>query len=265
MHVAAEPGRAAIRQHLDDAAEGVRVGVGCVDLGDHPHAGRLVGTADRVRIHRRQRRRGGHPRGHLDRADRDDVRDHLDAVCLPQQRLGRGAERDPRGGLPGAGALQHGPGVVEPVLLHAGEIGVAGPGPGQRGCAAQARQRRRIDRVGRHDPLPLGPLGVADDHADRAAESDAVADSAEQLDLVTLEAHPRAATVPEPAAGQLGGDVGTGYPDPGGQPLDRRHQGGTMRLPRRQPTHHGSSLSRSPPRSRPRSGRTTGIKRNYQD
>ena len=109
--------------------------------------------------------------------------------------------RDPGRGLPGAGPLQDRPGVGVAVLLHAGEVGVAGPGPGQRRVAGQRGERGRVDRVGRHDRLPLGPLAVADPDRDRAAEGQAVPHAAEDLDLVLLERHPRAAAVARAGAG----------------------------------------------------------------
>ena len=55
--------------------------------------------------------------------------------------------------------------------------------------------------------LPGRPLAVADEDRDRRAERAAVADAAEELDLVLLEAHARAAPVPEAPARQLGRDV----------------------------------------------------------
>ena len=80
------------------------------------------------------------------------------------------AQRHPRRGLPGGGALQDRPGLVEVVLLHADQVGVTGPRTGQRGVAGQRLELGLVDRVGRHHLLPLGPLGVADPDRDRAAE-----------------------------------------------------------------------------------------------
>ena len=82
-----------------------------------------------------------------------------------------------------------------------------GPGPGQRGVAGLAGQLGRVDRVGGHHGLPLGPFAVADPDRDRAAERHAVPDAAEDLDLVLLERHPGTPAVPEPAPGQVAADV----------------------------------------------------------
>ena len=105
---------------------------------------------------------------------------------------------DPRRGLARRGPLEHVAGVVEAVLLHAGQVGVAGAGLGQR---------RLVVAPGAGDisscHLSGGPLGVADLDGHRRAERAAVADAAEQRDLVLLEAHPRPAAVAEAAAGQL--------------------------------------------------------------
>ena len=100
--------------------------------------------------------------GHRDRADGDDVADHLDAERLAEERLRHRAQRHPGRGLAGAGALEHRPRVVEAVLLHAGEVGVAGPRAGQRRVAGLPGEHLGVDRVGGHDRRPLGPLGVAD-------------------------------------------------------------------------------------------------------
>ena len=163
---------------------------------------------------------------------------------LLEEVAGHPAERDPGRGLAGGGALEDRPGLVEAVLLHADQVGVAGPGPGQRGVAGQRVELGGVDRVGRHHLLPLGPLGVADLDRDRAALGLAVADAADDRDLVLLELHPGAAAVAEPAAGQGVGDVGGGHPDMGGQPLEDRDQGRAVGLARGQPTQHGVSVSR---------------------
>ena len=81
---------------------------------------------------------------------------------------------------------------------------MAGPRAGQRGVAGAALELDGVDRVGRHDLLPLRPLAVADAQRDRAALGLAVADAADDLELVLLELHPGAAAVAEPAPGQRG-------------------------------------------------------------
>ena len=135
--------------------------------------------------------------------DRHDVADHLGTDGLAEERLGHGAERDPGGGLAGAGPLEHRAGVVEVVLLHADEVGVARARTRQRRVARLLGQQLRVDRVGRHHRLPLGPLAVADLDGDRAAHGEAVPDPADDPHGVLLELHPGTATVAEPATGQL--------------------------------------------------------------
>ena len=65
-----------------------------------------------------------------------------------------------------------------------------------------------------------------------------MADAAEELDLVLLEAHARPAAVAEPPAGELVGDVVDQDRETGGQPLDGDHQGRAVRLARRQEAQH---------------------------
>ena len=144
----AQADRQPVRDHLDDAAEGVAVLLGRLDLGDHRLFGGLVEGAHRAVVDGGQvaglRRRAVVGRR---RADRDDVREHLDAQRLAQERPRDGAGGDPGRGLAGAGPLEHRAGVVEAVLEHAGVVGVAGPRPGQRRVAGDVQ--RRPGRPGR--------------------------------------------------------------------------------------------------------------------
>ena len=149
MDVAAEAGREAVGQHLHHPAERVAVAVGGVDLGDHRRAGGGVEAAHRVVVESLDvvglgARVLGSQRG----ADRDDVADQPDVQRLRQEGLGDGAERDPGRCLAGAGSLEDRPGVVESVLLHAGEVGVPRARAGQRRVAGQPLQDVLVDRVG---------------------------------------------------------------------------------------------------------------------
>jgi hypothetical protein len=149
------------------------------------------------------------------------------------ERLLEEAHRDPPqrhsgGGLPGAGPFQDRPGLVEVVLLHPGEVRVAGPWPGQGRVARLARQHVGVDGVGRHHRLPLRPLRVADLDGDRPALGLAVAYATQDGHRVRLELHPGAASEAEPAPGQRVGDVGGRHPYAGGHALQGRHQRGTV-------------------------------------
>ena len=163
--------------------------------------------------------------------------DELDAELL-EERRGDGAERHPGGGLAGAGALQHRPGLVEAVLLHAGEVGVAGARTGQRGVAGLVGEDFGVHGIGGHDLFPLGPFGVADLDGDGAALGQAVADAAEDRDHVLLEFHPGAAAVAEPAAGQRLADVGAGEFHTGGHAFNYSDQCRAMGFSGSQPTQH---------------------------
>ena len=55
-----------------------------------------------------------------------------------------------------------------------------------------------------------------------------MADPADQREVVTFEAHPRAAPVAEPAASELIGDVAGGHPQPRGQALDDHDECATV-------------------------------------
>ena len=180
-------------------------------------------------------------------AERDHVREHLDPEGLREERLRDGPERHLRGGLPRGGPLEHRARLLEAVLRHAREVGVAGPRAGQRRVAGAPLEQGRVDRVGGHHRLPLGPLAVADAHRHRAALGQPVADATEDLQLVGLEAHPRAPAVAQTPPGQLGRDLLRGHLDPGHQALEDRHQRRTVRLACRQPPQHHPAIVPRPP------------------
>ena len=129
-----------------------------------------------------------------DGADPRDVRAHLHAE-LAQEGLGEPAGRHPRGGLAGRGALEHVAHVRVPVLLDAGEVGVAG-----------ARQVHLL-HLGLHRPrvhplLPVLVVAVLDPHRHGAAQRAPVTDSGDDP-LVLLDLHAPAAAVPKLAPGEV--------------------------------------------------------------
>src|SRR5450631_184321 len=66
--------------------------------------------------------------------------------------------------------------------------------------------------------------------------------TAQELDGVLLERHPRSAAEAEAATRKCRGDVGSSDLDPRGQPLQRRHQSRAMGLTGSQPTQHAKIL-----------------------
>ena len=136
-----------------------------------------------------------------------------------------------------------GPGLVEAVLLHARQVGVPGPGAGQRGVAGQTGEDLRVDRVGRHDLLPLRPLGVAHHDRHRRAHGQTVPHTAEEGDLVALELHPRTAPIAQAPPGQVVPHHLRGDRHAGGKTLQRRDKCGTVGLPRGQPAQPAQRCS----------------------
>ena len=248
VHVRAQARRQAVHDDLDDPAEGVAVLVGLVDPLHHGGGGLGVQAADRVLVERRHDRGvgglGPHAGRGADPAELDDVGDDADPADLLEEVAGDASERHAGGGLAGRGALEDRAGLVEVVLLHAREVGVAGARAGQRGVAAGLLEVTGVDRVGRHDLLPLRPLGVADVDRHRAALGLPVAHAADDRDLVLLELHPRAPAVAEAPTRQGVGDVVGGDPDMGRQALEDRDQGRAVGLARSEPTQHDVSVSR---------------------
>jgi hypothetical protein len=233
VHVAAEPGRQAVREHLDGAAEGVTLVVSAVDPGDHA-GGRLrveaahLGRVDGVEV---VGARAGGVVGEVLAADVDDVGEDGGAD-LGEEALGDRADDDAGGGLAGGGALEGVADVVVAVLQRADEVGVPGPGAGEALAAAGVADGVEVvARLGVHGVDPLGPLGVVDHDADRRAERAAVPDAGEHLDAVDLEVHPGRAAVAEPAAGELRGEQLAGDGEAGRHPLEGGDEGGTVGLP----------------------------------
>ena len=124
-------------------------------------------------------------------------------TCVPRwpsSCFASGPGRDPGGGLAGAGPLEHVAGVVEAVLLHPDEVGVAG---------ARLAQRLLRWRPGAGDisssHFGHSVLRMTTDTGDPSVRPWRTPPS--ELDLVLLEAHARAPPEPEAAAGELDGDV----------------------------------------------------------
>jgi hypothetical protein len=186
------------------------------------------------------------------------VRDEADPGGLLEEVRGDGPERDARRGLPRRGPLEDRAGVVEAVLAHADEVGVPWARTGERGVACPFERGGVLDRVGGHDVHPLGPLAVGDLDRHRSALAEAVAHATEDPDLVLLERHPGAATVPQPPPGESALDVGGGHGDAGGQTLQDADERGTVRLPRGQPAQHGAILPRLRTQIGPRPGNGRG-------
>ncbi len=153
------------------------------------------------------------------------------------------AQRHPGSRLPGAGTLQHWPGLFEVELLHSHEVSVTRARSGQGGAAGLALEVRGRDRIGRHHDLPLRPLSVCHLNSDRAALGLAVPDPPKDRDSVGLELHPRATPVPQPAPSQRIADLAAGDEHMSRQPFEDRHQRGTVRLAGGQPSEHDQQSS----------------------
>jgi hypothetical protein len=165
------------------------------------------------------------------------VADQFDAEVLEELRSD-GAHGNPGCGFAGACPFQDGACLIEAVLLHAGEVCVAGPRPGQGGVAGLVGEQFGIHRIRGHDLLPLGPFGVAHLDGDGTALGAAVADAAEDGDNVLFELHAGAASVAEPAARQGVCDVPAGDFHTGGDAFNNSHQSRTMGFTGSQPTQH---------------------------
>ena len=133
VDVRAEADRHAEAEHLDDAAEGVALLRRRLDRGDHAGGAVGVEATDLGGVDGGEvgRRRPGRVGGDTGIAHLDHVRDDLDAQ-VREQLLGECTGGDARRRLTRRGPLEHVACVGEPVLLHAGEVGVARTHLGQR-------------------------------------------------------------------------------------------------------------------------------------
>ena len=108
-----------------------------------------------------------------------DVTDDADFQCLVEKSRSHGAKCHPRRGFTGRGAFQDGAGLGEIVFLHPGQVGVTGPGSGERGVACLGGELFFIHLTGGHHGLPPGPLCVSNHDGDRRAKGFAVSETAQ--------------------------------------------------------------------------------------
>ena len=148
VHMTAQTRRESVDNDLDDTAQGVAVAMRRGNLSLHALTCRRIEGAHRVVVDvgailsRRHRIRLGDGR-----PDADHMAHNLDLAQLPQERARDRSQGDAGRRLAGTCALQHRTCVVEAVLLHANEVGVARAGPRQRSIARERGQLFLINRV----------------------------------------------------------------------------------------------------------------------
>src|SRR5581483_3081219 len=225
LRVAPEPRRCPDDDRLDDAAERVARLLALVDARDDAALGVGVRHPDRRFLRPHEDVLGREPG--VIRRDAADLRDppHDADAERREERLREAADRDPRGGLARARALEDVPDVAMVVLERAGEIGVPGP------RARDREIRIAILRARRHLLLPVPPVAVLDPERDRRAERLAPTDAGANLGFVLLDLHATAAAVAAHAALQIAIDRVDGDRDAGGEALDDSGQPGSVRLP----------------------------------
>ena len=127
VHVRAEADRHTVAEHLDDPAERVADLRRRLHRRDHRGLGRGVEAPHRRLVDAVEIAGPGSGDVGADPgvAHLDDVTDHGRPEG-GEERLGHRARRDPRRGLAGARPFEHVAGVVEAVLLHPDQVGVAG-------------------------------------------------------------------------------------------------------------------------------------------
>ena len=189
VHVAAEADRHAVAEHLDDAAERVAVLGRGLDLGRSSPRSASV-SKQRTWLSSTRSSWSGVGRTAPAGTRAAPIWMTWEMISMPsvrQQRLGHGAGGDTGRGLAGARPLEHVAGVGEAVLLHAGEVGVARAHLGERILGGAGRRAHLLVPL-----VAAEPLAVLDLDRDRRSERAAVADAADERELVGLEALPGA-------------------------------------------------------------------------
>ncbi len=143
-----------------------------------------------------------------------------------KERLAQRAAGDTRGGLARRGALEDVANVGLLVLLHADQVGVAGPRQVDlRDCLGVLGQR-----PGAHAVFPVGVVAVAHLQRDGSSQRDPVAHAGGDLGGVALDLHAPAAAVAELAPGEVGVQHVLVEREARGQALDDAGQAGSVRL-----------------------------------
>ena len=101
------------------------------------------------------------------------------ATGHPRRRLARGS------------TFQHIAQIARVVFQSTGQIGMTRPRP----FDAARFLRREVLRLNRHHLSPVGPVFVFDHQRQRRAERQTMTNTAENLDAVLLDLHPRAAAI----------------------------------------------------------------------
>ena len=233
--VAAQAHRQAPEAHFQDAAQGVAGAFRRVDAFAHLRRRVLVGGSqvallDGVQVVPVEAFL------RLDAAQRDHVVRTLHAE-FAQQLERHAADRHPRRRLAGAGALQHVAQILVAVFDAAAQVGVTGPGVGQRLLA------RLPARFRRHDLGPVTVVLVDDHQRDRGSGGAPGPDTRDDLRLVRLDHHAPPAPVTALTPAQPGIDVTLLQSQLRRQPLDDGRELRPVRFTGGQKSHPRTLMS----------------------
>ncbi len=191
----ADPRRQTVHHHLKDATHGIAGAEGGVHLRLHLRLDLRVNAAEQNRFARGEAGDllpGGSPL-QLHCPDAGYVTRDADAE-FAQQHLGERTAGDTRCGFPGACPLKHIASILKVILEGSREVGVAGPGTGDRLVLAW------VAGFDGEQLFPVLPVTVSQCHGDRRTDGVAVAHTGEHMRGVLLDAHATAAAVaPLPA------------------------------------------------------------------
>ena len=169
-----------------------------------------------------------------------DVADDVGAE-LAQQLPGDGTDGDTGRGFACAGPFEHVADVVVAVFHDAGEIGVAGPRPGDDGPIGSGCVRR-LFRLGIHRPLPVFPVLVRDEEGNRGAGGHAVPDTAERLGAIGFNRHASPAAVAALTAAELRRDGVEVDGQAGGNAFEDRDEPFAVRLAGGEKSQHSRNI-----------------------
>ena len=126
--------------------------------------------------------------------------ENLDAQGFAQEIARNGSCGHTGRRLTRRGALQDGARFPVAILHHSGKVSVPGARPSQGGTAAGVHRFNsvlivHIQRIGRHDGGPLGPLRIANQDGDGTTQGEPMADSTQHGDLISLKLHTGTAAI----------------------------------------------------------------------
>ena len=236
----------AVHHNLDHTAQRIGVLLRLINTGNHPLFRILVKSAHRRSVQRlkilRLGKRGLLRIGNTCATNGKHMRNGTNTERLLQELLGNLTQRHTRSRLTRGRTLQHRTSIIKTILTHASQIRMPRTRARQRGIAALT-SKLMIKRIRTHHLSPLRPLGVGDLNGHRRTNRLTKTHTSQHTNLVLLELHTRATTIPKTTTRQRANNILRGDMNARGQSFNHGDKRLTMRLACCLPTQHANSFS----------------------